>query len=350
MHISLTTLDKYNKFVLKLHGCQEMSSFVEHTMYSLREIIPFENAVFFSVNPETGSFVSPFHIDIAEAAFDLYRDYYEKYDIYRDVVLSSRPVPTVDRCTDYMCFNKWQHNEHRADFLLKNNMYYLAGVQLLYGDALIGEISIHRKIGQENFSDAEMYLLSLLSEHIQAAFSKLRNTESYQEILSILKQAETGLCVFDRTCRCIFASGKADRYFLNMGKALYTKLEELCLKVIESPVMQASYSGTFYAGGALFRFQLITIADKDCNDIYMLCFDGIDSWQPVQQKQNLKLSERETEILRLVAKGYTNKQIADKLYISPETVKTHIKRIFVKTGVVSRTELAVRAIELIYGR
>lgn len=57
------------------------------------------------------------------------------------------------------------------------------------------------------------------------------------------------------------------------------------------------------------------------------------------------LSPRELEIAELVATGATNLQIARKLSISSNTVKTHLANIFVKLEVQSRTELAMRAVE-----
>lgn len=58
------------------------------------------------------------------------------------------------------------------------------------------------------------------------------------------------------------------------------------------------------------------------------------------------LTEREHEILQLIAKGYSNKEIAAALFISDNTVKTHISNLFDKLGVRDRTEAVTKALRL----
>jgi DNA-binding NarL/FixJ family response regulator len=60
------------------------------------------------------------------------------------------------------------------------------------------------------------------------------------------------------------------------------------------------------------------------------------------------LSAREREVLALLARGYTNREIAEQLTITPHTVKVHVEHILSKLEVSDRTQAAVRAIELGY--
>jgi DNA-binding NarL/FixJ family response regulator len=68
---------------------------------------------------------------------------------------------------------------------------------------------------------------------------------------------------------------------------------------------------------------------------------------PVRQgnrDQGGSLSTREREIVSLVSQGFKNKEMAERMFISEQTVKNHLHNIFDKLGVSDRLELALYAI------
>jgi DNA-binding NarL/FixJ family response regulator len=68
------------------------------------------------------------------------------------------------------------------------------------------------------------------------------------------------------------------------------------------------------------------------------------SGAPSKGRERSPLSQREREIVSLVAQGYKNREMAEKMFISEQTVKNHLHNIFDKLGVSDRLELALYAI------
>ena len=69
----------------------------------------------------------------------------------------------------------------------------------------------------------------------------------------------------------------------------------------------------------------------------------IEKQTELDQQQLAKLSGREQEMIVFLSQGYTNKEIAKSLEISPNTVKTHLSRLFEKLGVSNRTQAVAEA-------
>jgi DNA-binding NarL/FixJ family response regulator len=73
---------------------------------------------------------------------------------------------------------------------------------------------------------------------------------------------------------------------------------------------------------------------------------AVNSEQTGRLSANLDLlTEREREVLRLVARGKSNRDIADELFVGHETVKSHVGSVFMKLGVQGRTQAVIVAYE-----
>ena len=80
------------------------------------------------------------------------------------------------------------------------------------------------------------------------------------------------------------------------------------------------------------------------NDEVQPSMHALPSAPATRERERSPLSQREREIVALVAQGFKNKEMAEKMFISEQTVKNHLHNIFDKLGVSDRLELALYAI------
>ncbi len=93
------------------------------------------------------------------------------------------------------------------------------------------------------------------------------------------------------------------------------------------------------------KFQRPPLAVLDINATQVQIYEEFGKiFTKEKEPDDELLTQREKEIIKLVALGYTNKEIADKLFISPHTVITHRKNISQKTGIKTIAGLTTYAI------
>lgn len=133
------------------------------------------------------------------------------------------------------------------------------------------------------------------------------------------------------TTNLIFISNELNGSQLK--KLLYAGANGFCLGSVSGKSLGLAFQ-TVALGG-------IWIDPRTASEI----FDGSDSDNEEETSQP-RLSDREREVLHLVSEGMTNQEIAIRLWLSRETVKSHVKKIMRKLAVKDRTQAAVAALRL----
>jgi LuxR family maltose regulon positive regulatory protein len=135
---------------------------------------------------------------------------------------------------------------------------------------------------------------------------------------------------------------------------------EQALALLEPALAQAEPEGyvrTFVDGGPPLAELLRALAARGKGTTYatrlLAAFPGADAglspparYAPREQPLVEPLSDRELEVLRLVAAGLTNREVGETLFIEVSTVKSHTNSIYGKLGVKNRTQAVARAQEL----
>lgn len=152
---------------------------------------------------------------------------------------------------------------------------------------------------------------------------KRKNSEMKVLILTLRDSREAVLTAF--------AAG-ADSYCMKDIK--YDKLLE---------AIHLTYRGNTWIDPAIARI-VLEQAQKNSLHISKFVPQNSDDCLDEEMLDLYTLTERESEILRLIVEGYSNAAIGTKLYITIGTVKSHVRNILIKMGADDRTQAAVHAL------
>ena len=156
-------------------------------------------------------------------------------------------------------------------------------------------------------------------------------------------------CLGKDTDACLQAL-ESDQEILANGGCLVALFNVSAGPELEKAALERGVRGFFYREDSPERLlkgvQAILAGELWVSrDILTKSFLENQKGERFKQKAVIKLTQRETEILALVSAGAGNEEIADKLCISPHTVKTHVYNIFKKINVPNRLQAALWAVK-----
>jgi DNA-binding NarL/FixJ family response regulator len=178
--------------------------------------------------------------------------------------------------------------------------------------------------GGSNFSERDRAVLDLLSPHLVRLLQASESRRRLQAALALHESSEAAIVLLEADDRIDFASQAAhellDRYFGADGVGL--------------PDALASWLRERRTGATAEPLRVHT------GDLTLLV-ELVEGALLLEEKRRMPtLTRRELEILELVAEGRTNGEIAERLWVSPLTVRRHLENVYAKLGVHTRTAAA----------
>jgi DNA-binding NarL/FixJ family response regulator len=171
------------------------------------------------------------------------------------------------------------------------------------------------------------------------------------DIAEIIKQRSTpGILVFNQNTNLIYSNKEASQLISDLPD-LFETVCTLCSQMNDADVISEASQGadtqfTVYRNGhtAPFSIRSFVIGELGNNDrrrTIVLVEKVIEKHAVDLTKAGMTflISKRELEVLTLLCEGLTNRKISERLFISQQTVKDHVRHIMRKVGVHSRSSL-----------
>lgn len=341
--LSRNPFSPINDVLIAIHEAMHIGEIMTRLMGNLGDLVQVSNMAAFYVGEDGWQFTEVISPDLDPSVFTAYKDYYEKYDLYKQIVFARDPLPAVDRSSDFMDYRKWEQNPHRSEFLAPNGIYHMAGMQINVGSQLVADISLHREAGCPDFSNDDMNTLRILQRHLSLA---CRNSRFYAGIepgdtfSSALRTDSYGVVIYDQALRVVYRNTIAEQicrsYDQHNGIGMEQMLADLIAhhnssgsssEIVDAPIV----SGNLQMADHNVNYTAIRNHPSMGNAYYVVYLQSDNVPQPP-----LGLSQREYEVAKLAARGMSNAAISATLNISQNTIKTHLKHIMHKTKSTTR--------------
>jgi DNA-binding CsgD family transcriptional regulator len=212
----------------------------------------------------------------------------------------------------------------------------------------MGEIYLHRNKKNPDFDEEDIFILKLMQPHVSTVFNIIHtlNAVKYLETSDNRNNNVLGICIFDSDMS--LTGGNVTGYDMlkivsAYGSSILYHIKELCsdINLISNKTAFEFFksSSLKIQKGELSILILVNNDKTTKNKIqYITILQYTDEAAAVLDYQ-FKFTKREADIIDNLIQGKNNSQISKALNMSENTVKTHIKNIYKKTGTSNRTEL-----------
>jgi DNA-binding CsgD family transcriptional regulator len=298
---------------------------------------------------------------IEDKYFMQFREYYHRLDPFFKI-WSANPNATI--ITDRLApLKNLTESEYYNDFFKPQSIHHQMSIYLKSKDRLLGVFSLFRPRNAPEFSSREQTKANLMASSLTSSLKQAFTSETMTVQASIIDSVVTevpykGVLVLDAFLEPIYQSKSALRILSILNQAeegqegrhgpipreIYLRCKEFLRSVQRDAASLPQWR----------QFDFMSPVDNQKISIHMRLVPHpkkapllVVYFKPEKKELDLSkckrefcLSQRELEVVSLLAKGLTNKEIGEKLFISEYTVENHLRSIYRKMDVNNRTSVA----------
>jgi DNA-binding CsgD family transcriptional regulator len=360
--------------------CGDIKSFVDVLLPPIIQVFHAECATFQLIKGY------PCHINIVESRsiradnYNLYEDnyypvlykdsFYQHSPLLKEAISSSK---TILKIGDSIALRDWDRSDLYNNFILPQHLYWELFLALRWKNNLKGMITLWRSKEQKDYEDSDISKAEMLAPHLMVAINNIRlisQIDTLEKRLSSVNEANSqGVIWLDHKftpslfnakardiCLRLFSEMPYDTFNLEKGEfPIPSYIIQDCSDLLDShkaeehDVLLPNERIISTESGNRFRleYSLIWKADQISSmpNFMVTLSDVTDEKKPQTTLQaGFHLSRRELDVICYLISGLSDDEIAEKLYISKLTVRTHIKNIYRKLGTKSKIELYRRVV------
>ncbi|MHB1456351.1 MAG: response regulator transcription factor [Armatimonadota bacterium] len=285
--------------------------------------------------------------DINQNMYEQYKNAYFGKVPYRKTAIESKMY--IYTPEDIIGMDAWQNSVFYNEFIVPAKKTEMMLLDVIDQKHLLLKLTFLREPKHGVFTENDKSFLRLLYPHIVQAYKKSLLFDELSKVDNILHSAFEKMhrpyIIIDSHFKLIYTSAAVKALCADHGKSIECLMD--ALRNPAEPIMQdLSTSGFGFQMTNItlcdihYRLTVLRIEQTDTPPYFILAFDEMSD----QLSQTVKkcaeryiLSHREIEICIMIMKGLSNREIAEALYISEFTVKDHLKSIFAKMEVGSRS-------------
>ncbi len=296
-----------------------------------------------------------------------YADYFWRYDPVFSAELSFEQHTLAFRTQDVMPYKHFIKLKYYSDFLQPQNLFSELVIRLFFKSFFLGAISLLRSKNKPLYDKKDIRKAELLIPYIVNTIDVgdifSRGFEEQKLFEQWLESQAEGIILLDADFRTLYHNSRADLFCLLITGRKNPSVTDADLRMISIPdvIIQdcrclarshqdknsPGYDNRIVNLGNQKRYHLQYFTFNPDNEnsrpSYIIVINdltryGMDTEEIIFSQA--KLSTREAIVARYAGMGWTNKEIADGVHSSPFTIQNQLKKVFEKTGLKNRTQLA----------